>query len=155
MVLVLALGDMHIPHRAPDLPAKFKSMLVPGKIQHIICTGNLCIKVVSLSLNRFGVSSLAYLLLFNGWICSLHRFCLVYVEDCRLFVLGQLLALLFGEQCCLFVGLLIIVLMGCTALLSSSPLGLLLTSLVWHLLVDLEYLCEIKLEENCDQWLQV
>ncbi|KAE9467268.1 hypothetical protein C3L33_00822, partial [Rhododendron williamsianum] len=44
MVLVLALGDLHIPHRAPDLPPKFKSMLVPGKIQHIICTGNLCIK---------------------------------------------------------------------------------------------------------------
>ncbi|KAF8390234.1 hypothetical protein HHK36_024759 [Tetracentron sinense] len=33
---------------APDLPAKFKSMLVPGKIQHIICTGNLCIKPVFL-----------------------------------------------------------------------------------------------------------
>ncbi|KAK6924982.1 Pentatricopeptide repeat [Dillenia turbinata] len=46
MVLVLALGDLHIPHRAPDLPAKFKSMLVPGKIQHILCTGNLCIKVI-------------------------------------------------------------------------------------------------------------
>ncbi|XP_056162671.1 uncharacterized protein LOC115687417 [Syzygium oleosum] len=45
MVLVLALGDLHIPHKAPDLPAKFKSMLVPGKIQHIICTGNLCIKL--------------------------------------------------------------------------------------------------------------
>jgi predicted phosphodiesterase len=45
MVLVLALGDLHVPHRAPDLPAKFKSMLVPGKIQHIICTGNLCSKV--------------------------------------------------------------------------------------------------------------
>ena len=45
MVLVLALGDLHIPHRASDLPSKFKSMLVPGKIQHIICTGNLCIKV--------------------------------------------------------------------------------------------------------------
>ncbi|KAL8247117.1 hypothetical protein R6Q59_008333 [Mikania micrantha] len=38
MVLVLAIGDLHIPHRAPDLPAKFKSMLVPGKIQHTICT---------------------------------------------------------------------------------------------------------------------
>lgn len=47
-MLVLALGDLHIPHRAPDLPAKFKSMLVPGKIQHIICTGNLCIKVSTL-----------------------------------------------------------------------------------------------------------
>lgn len=48
MVLVLALGDLHIPHRAPDLPAKFKSMLVPGKIQHIICTGNLCARVIIL-----------------------------------------------------------------------------------------------------------
>ncbi|KAI8030885.1 Vacuolar protein sorting-associated protein 29 [Camellia lanceoleosa] len=46
MVLVLATGDLHIPHRALDLPPKFKSMLVPGKIQHIICTGNLCIKEV-------------------------------------------------------------------------------------------------------------
>ncbi|KAI6678108.1 hypothetical protein NL676_038904 [Syzygium grande] len=45
LVLVLALGDLHISHEAPDLPAKFKSMLVPGKIQHIICAGNLCIKV--------------------------------------------------------------------------------------------------------------
>ena len=44
MVLVLALGDLHIPDGAPDLPPKFKSMLVPGKIQHIICTGNLRIK---------------------------------------------------------------------------------------------------------------
>lgn len=45
MVLVLAIGDLHIPHRASDLPPKFKSMLVPGKIQHIICTGNLSVKV--------------------------------------------------------------------------------------------------------------
>jgi hypothetical protein len=45
MVLVLALGDLHIPHRAPDLPPKFKQMLVPGKIQHILSPGNLCIKV--------------------------------------------------------------------------------------------------------------
>ncbi|KAB2041928.1 hypothetical protein ES319_D02G181300v1 [Gossypium barbadense] len=44
MVLVLALGDLHIPHRAADLPPKFKSMLVPGMIQHVFCTGNLCIK---------------------------------------------------------------------------------------------------------------
>jgi vacuolar protein sorting-associated protein 29 len=48
MVLVLALGDLHIPHRAADLPAKFKSMLVPGKIQHILSPGNLCIKVTML-----------------------------------------------------------------------------------------------------------
>ena len=54
MVLVLALGDLHIPHRAADLPAKFKSMLVPGKIQHIICTGNLCVKVLRLPDIIFG-----------------------------------------------------------------------------------------------------
>jgi len=41
MVLVLVLGDLHVPHRTTDLPAKFKALLVPGKIQHIICTGNL------------------------------------------------------------------------------------------------------------------
>jgi len=44
MVLALVIGDMHIPHRAADLPTKFKELLVPGKIQHVICTGNLCSK---------------------------------------------------------------------------------------------------------------
>ena len=44
--LVLVIGDLHIPQRADDLPAKFKTMLVPGKIQHILCTGNLCTKEV-------------------------------------------------------------------------------------------------------------
>ncbi|CDQ68190.1 unnamed protein product [Oncorhynchus mykiss] len=42
--LVLVLGDLHIPHRCNTLPAKFKKLLVPGKIQHILCTGNLCTK---------------------------------------------------------------------------------------------------------------
>ena len=42
MVLVLVIGDLHIPHRVHDLPAKFKELLVPGKIQQILCTGNLC-----------------------------------------------------------------------------------------------------------------
>uniref|UniRef100_A0A8C6JVX2 Vacuolar protein sorting-associated protein 29 n=1 Tax=Melopsittacus undulatus TaxID=13146 RepID=A0A8C6JVX2_MELUD len=42
--LVLALGDLHIPHRCSGLPAEFKKLLVPGKIQHILCTGNLCTK---------------------------------------------------------------------------------------------------------------
>ncbi|GJP43213.1 hypothetical protein CLOM_g2707 [Closterium sp. NIES-68] len=46
MVLVLALGDLHVPHRAADLPAKFKSMLLPGKIHHVLSPGNLCIKEV-------------------------------------------------------------------------------------------------------------
>lgn len=59
MVLVLIIGDLHIPHRTHDLPAKFKKLLVPGpyaalharpvhslmllgpgKIQKILCTGN-------------------------------------------------------------------------------------------------------------------
>ncbi|KAJ4461894.1 Vacuolar protein sorting 29 (Vps29) [Paratrimastix pyriformis] len=45
-LLVLVLGDLHIPHRAIDLPPKFKSLLVPNKIQHILCTGNLCTREV-------------------------------------------------------------------------------------------------------------
>lgn len=42
--LVLVLGDVHVPHRTSGIPAKFKKLLVPGKIQHILCTGNLCTK---------------------------------------------------------------------------------------------------------------
>lgn len=41
---MLVLGDLHIPHRCSGLPVKFKKLLVPGKIQHILCTGNLCTK---------------------------------------------------------------------------------------------------------------
>ena len=41
---MLVLGDLHIPHRVNSLPQKFKKLLVPGKIQHILCTGNLCNK---------------------------------------------------------------------------------------------------------------
>ncbi|KAI8867776.1 Metallo-dependent phosphatase [Ramicandelaber brevisporus] len=41
MVLVLLIGDLHIPHRAIDLPPKFRALLTPGKIQQILCTGNL------------------------------------------------------------------------------------------------------------------
>jgi len=44
MVLVLIIGDLHIPHRIHDLPSKFKKLLVPGKIQQILCTGNVCDK---------------------------------------------------------------------------------------------------------------
>ncbi|KAI9735001.1 MAG: Vacuolar protein sorting-associated protein 29 [Cirrosporium novae-zelandiae] len=39
--LVLVLGDLFIPDRAPDLPAKFKTLLTPNKIHQILCTGNL------------------------------------------------------------------------------------------------------------------
>ncbi|KAI9223831.1 Metallo-dependent phosphatase-like protein [Blastocladiella britannica] len=41
MVLVLAIGDFHIPHRAAQLPAAFLSLLQPGKIHTVLCTGNL------------------------------------------------------------------------------------------------------------------
>ncbi|ORX48115.1 vacuolar protein sorting-associated protein 29-like protein [Piromyces finnis] len=44
MVLVLVIGDFHIPHREVSLPEKFKKLLVPGKIQQIVSTGNLCNK---------------------------------------------------------------------------------------------------------------
>ncbi|KAH6572489.1 hypothetical protein BSLG_002407 [Batrachochytrium salamandrivorans] len=43
-MLVLLIGDFHVPHRAIDLPAKFKKLLVPGKIQQILSTGNLTSK---------------------------------------------------------------------------------------------------------------
>jgi vacuolar protein sorting-associated protein 29 len=39
--LVLVVGDAHVPHRAAGLPEKFKRMLVPNKMQHVLCTGNL------------------------------------------------------------------------------------------------------------------
>lgn len=42
MVLVLVIGDLHIPHRMHSLPAKFRKLLVPPKIQQILCTGNVC-----------------------------------------------------------------------------------------------------------------
>jgi vacuolar protein sorting-associated protein 29 len=42
--LVLVLGDLHIPHRAAGIPDAFKDLLVPGKMQHVLCTGNLCDK---------------------------------------------------------------------------------------------------------------
>jgi hypothetical protein len=45
MVLVLCIGDLHLPHRAADLPPKFRQLLVPGKISHILCPGNLCTEV--------------------------------------------------------------------------------------------------------------
>jgi vacuolar protein sorting-associated protein 29 len=38
--LVLVLGDLHIPERASKISAQFKRMLVPNRMQHVICTGN-------------------------------------------------------------------------------------------------------------------
>jgi len=42
--LVLVVGDCHIPHRAVGISEQFKRMLVPGKMQHVLCTGNLVTK---------------------------------------------------------------------------------------------------------------
>lgn len=39
--LILVLGDFHTPNRVNVIPEKFKRMLVPNKMQHVICTGNL------------------------------------------------------------------------------------------------------------------
>ncbi|QPG76438.1 hypothetical protein FOA43_003827 [Brettanomyces nanus] len=40
-MLVLATGDLHVPERAVDIPAKFKKLLQPrGKILQVLCTGN-------------------------------------------------------------------------------------------------------------------
>lgn len=39
--LILVLGDLFIPDRAPDIPLKFRKLLTPGKIGQTICLGNL------------------------------------------------------------------------------------------------------------------
>lgn len=44
MVLILVIGDLHIPTRAHQIPHQFKTLLVPGKIHYVLCTGNLCTK---------------------------------------------------------------------------------------------------------------
>eukprot|EP01084_Bolivina_argentea_P134650 237449_1 len=38
--LVLVIGDLHIPRRKSDIPKKFHALLVPGKMKHVLCTGN-------------------------------------------------------------------------------------------------------------------
>ena len=42
--LVLVVGDFHIPHRCSSIPEKFQRMLVPNKMQHVLCTGELVAK---------------------------------------------------------------------------------------------------------------
>jgi vacuolar protein sorting-associated protein 29 len=42
--LVLVVGDYLIPHRAASVPEKFQRMLVPNKMKHVLCTGNLVTK---------------------------------------------------------------------------------------------------------------
>ena len=38
---VLVVGDYHIPTRASNVPEQFKEVLVPGRMKHVLCTGNL------------------------------------------------------------------------------------------------------------------
>jgi len=43
IMLLLAIGDFHIPDRASSIPAKFTKLLAPGdKIQQVLCLGNVC-----------------------------------------------------------------------------------------------------------------
>ena len=39
--LVLVLSDILIPFKSPDVDAQFKSILVPNKINHLLCLGNM------------------------------------------------------------------------------------------------------------------
>jgi len=42
--LVLVLGDLHMPERATSIHESFKRMLVPNKMKHVICTGNISLE---------------------------------------------------------------------------------------------------------------
>ena len=44
---VLIIGDIHIPQRASSLPEQFRDLLMPGKMQHVICPGNVGSREVS------------------------------------------------------------------------------------------------------------
>jgi len=46
MVFILVVGDLHIPHRVGELPEKFKSLWQAGKVDQILCTGNVTHKEV-------------------------------------------------------------------------------------------------------------
>lgn len=39
--LVLLLGDFHIPHRAAEVPAKYREMITPNKVNAVVCMGNM------------------------------------------------------------------------------------------------------------------
>jgi len=54
--LVLVLGDLHIPQRKAELPEQFKDLLVPGKMQHVICTGNIVSKTTEEYLRTLATS---------------------------------------------------------------------------------------------------
>ncbi len=39
--LALVLGDFHIPQRCAEIPAKYKEMITPNKVNAVFCTGNI------------------------------------------------------------------------------------------------------------------
>ena len=39
--LVLVVGDMFVPQKAPDISEQFKSILIPNKLQHVLSLGNI------------------------------------------------------------------------------------------------------------------
>lgn len=52
-MLILVIGDLHIPSRSYNIPAIFKENLSTGKIHQILCTGNLCTKSEIEMLRKF------------------------------------------------------------------------------------------------------
>ncbi|EGR32142.1 vacuolar sorting protein, putative [Ichthyophthirius multifiliis] len=39
--LAVVFGDFHIPMRSTDIPDQFKELIVPNKVQYVMCTGNI------------------------------------------------------------------------------------------------------------------
>jgi vacuolar protein sorting-associated protein 29 len=39
--LVLVVSDMLLPNRCPDIPEKFKNILIPNKLQYVLSLGNI------------------------------------------------------------------------------------------------------------------
>ena len=58
---VLIIGDIHIPQRAASLPEQFRDLLMPGKMQHVICPGNVGSREVSFIIGCFFDNFLSYL----------------------------------------------------------------------------------------------
>lgn len=52
-MLILVIGDLHIPFRGHVIPSVFRENLSGGKINKILCTGNLCTKEELESLKAF------------------------------------------------------------------------------------------------------
>ncbi|KAH0785258.1 Vacuolar protein sorting-associated protein 29 [Histomonas meleagridis] len=43
-MIILVIGDLHIPERKLVIPDEFRKLLKPGKVHRILCTGNLTSK---------------------------------------------------------------------------------------------------------------